>query len=195
MMKVIGLADGSKAWVCHYVEWAICPERYAKLQDWLRNSSTGKMLSNVTCDDGGPGNKPCGASLMRKDLEEKLAKRFPSWFIVNGDVRHSLMPFGFEHGDGWYNILWRLCVDLEPLVAELEKETSERFEVVQVKQKLGTLRFYVSHHTDPIDKRIAEAQEESSRTCEVCGQPGRQRETGGGVRARCDEHAHSPEGQ
>ena len=93
------------------------------------------------------------------------------------------------------DILWRLCVDLEPLVAELEKETSERFEVVQVKQKLGPLRFYVSHHTDPIDKRIAEAQEESSRTCEVCGQPGRQRKTGGGVRARCDERAHSPEGQ
>jgi len=56
MMKVIDLADGSKAWVCHYVEWAICPERYASLQDWLRNSSTGKMLSNVSCDVGGPGN-------------------------------------------------------------------------------------------------------------------------------------------
>ena len=132
---------------------------------------------------------------MRKGLEEKLAKRFPTWFIVNGDVRHTLMPFGFQCGDGWFDILWRLCVDLEPLVAELEKEAGERFEVVQVKQKLGTLRFYVSHHTDPIDKRITEAQKESSRTCEACGQPGKQRETGGGVRARCDEHAHSPEGQ
>ena len=56
MMKVIDLADGSKAWVCHYVEWAIYPQRYAEFQDWLRNSPTGKMLSNVSCDDGGPGN-------------------------------------------------------------------------------------------------------------------------------------------
>ena len=65
-------------------------------------------------------------------------------------------------------------------MAELEKETGERFEVVLVKEKLGTLRFYVSHHSDAIDERIAEAQKESSRTCEVCGQPGKQRKTGGG---------------
>ena len=130
---------------------------------------------------------------MRKELEAKLAKRFPTWFNVSGDVRHTLMPFGFRRGDGWFDILWRLCVDLEPLVTELEKETGERFEVVQVKEKLGTLRFYVSHHSDAIDERIVEAQKESSRTCEVCGQPGKQRETGGGVRAVCDTHAHSPE--
>ena len=68
---------------------------------------------------------------------------------MNGDVRHTLMPFGFQCGDGWFDILWRLCVDLEPLVAELEKETGDRFEVVQVKQKVGTLRFYVSHHAEP----------------------------------------------
>ena len=129
---------------------------------------------------------------MHKELEEKLVKRFPSWFNVNGDARHSLMPFGFQCGDGWYNILWRLCVDLEPMAAEIEKETGERFEAVQVKEKLGTLRFYVSHHTDAIDGRIVEAQEESSRTCEVCGKPGKQRKTGGGVRAVCDEHYDQP---
>jgi len=132
---------------------------------------------------------------MRKELEEKLARRWPSWFGLAGNPRLSSMARGFGHGDGWYSILWRLCVDLEPLVTELEKETGERFEVVRVKQKLGTLRFYVSHHTDPIDERVAEAQKESSRTCEVCGQPGKQRETGGGVRAVCEEHAHGPEEQ
>jgi hypothetical protein len=130
---------------------------------------------------------------MRKELEAKLAKRFPSWFNVSGDVRPTLMPFGFQCGDGWYNILWRLCVDMEPMVTELEKETGKRFEVVQVKETLGTLRFYVSHHSDAINERIVEAQEESSRTCEVCGQQGKQRETGGGVRAACDTHAHSSE--
>ena len=103
------------------------------------------------------------------------------------------MARGFEHGDGWYDILWRLCADLEPLVMELEKESGERFEVVQVKEKLGTLRFYVNHHTDAFDKLIEEGQEESSRTCEVCGQPGKERETGGGVRAVCDVRAQRPE--
>jgi hypothetical protein len=132
---------------------------------------------------------------MRKDLEQKLVKRFPSWFSANGGVRHTVMPFGFQCGDGWFNILWRLCVELEPLVTELEHETGERFEIVQVKEKLGTLRFYVSHHTDSINQSIAEAQKESSRTCELCGQPWKQRQTGGGVRSVCDKHGHSPEEQ
>jgi hypothetical protein len=32
---------------------------------------------------------------------------------------------------------------------------------------------FLSHHTEAINGRIAEAQLESSRTCEVCGKPGR----------------------
>ena len=56
MMKVIDLADGSEAWVCHYVEWALYPERYAEFQDWLRTSPAGMMLSDMCRDDGGPGN-------------------------------------------------------------------------------------------------------------------------------------------
>jgi len=84
-------------------------------------------------------------------------------------------------------------MDLEPLVMELEKETGERFDVVEVKAKLGTLRFYVSHHTDAIDNRIAETQLESSRTCEICGQPGRTRR-GGWIQTLCDEHAEHEQG-
>jgi len=105
----------------------------------------------------------------------------------------SPMARGFEHGDGWIDIVWWFCSDLEPLVAELERETGEQFKMVQVKAKPGTSRFYVSHHTDAINERIVEAQEESSRTCEVCGQPGKQREAGGWIRAMCHEHAQRPE--
>jgi hypothetical protein len=76
---------------------------------------------------------------MRKELEEKLARRWPSWFGLAGDPVSNPMARGFQHGDGWFSVLWRLCLDLEPLVAELEKETGERFEVLQVKQKLGTV--------------------------------------------------------
>jgi hypothetical protein len=30
------------------------------------------------------------------------------------------MAQGFECGDGWFEVVWRLCSDLEPLVRELE---------------------------------------------------------------------------
>jgi hypothetical protein len=70
--------------------------------------------------------------------------------------------------------------------------TGGRFQVVQAKEKLGTLRFYVSHHTDAIDERIEAAALEASRTCEVCGRPGRQHSKYGKV--ACEEHADPEQG-
>jgi hypothetical protein len=131
---------------------------------------------------------------VHKELEEKLARRWPGWFDLAGTLMTSAMARRLACGDGWFEVVWRLCVDLEPMVTELEKEAGQRFEAMQVKEKLGALRFYVSHHTDAIDERIVEAQKESSRTCAACGQPGRQREVRGWVRAVCDEHAEGSGG-
>jgi hypothetical protein len=114
---------------------------------------------------------------MQKELEQRLVERWPTWFNTEGDIRRTAMPRGFELGDGWFDILWRLCEDLEPLVAGHE------FEVLQVKEKFGGLRFYVrfdglrlSHADDAISRRIGAAMQESFHTCEVCGQPGKRRD-------------------
>lgn len=56
---------------------------------------------------------------MDKALEQRLVERWPTWFNTGGDVRHTLI---FTHGDSWFDIVWRLCEDLEPLVAEFEQE-------------------------------------------------------------------------
>jgi hypothetical protein len=126
---------------------------------------------------------------MREALEQKFVARWPTWFRTAGSPRLSPMARGFEHSAGWFNIFWKLCVDLEPPVTELEQETGVRSEVAQVKAKLGTIRFYVSHHTALIDDRFAEAQMESSRTCELCGQSGKQHATSGWIRAVREQHA------
>jgi hypothetical protein len=57
------------------------------------------------------------------------------------------MPDGFVHGVGWFEIVWRLCEDLEPLVVEAESATGQAFEVLQVKEKFGGLRFYANYTT------------------------------------------------
>ena len=115
---------------------------------------------------------------MRKELEQKLVERFPRWFNIRGDLRHTLMPFGFQCDDGWFELLWRLCEHLEALVQRFKRKTGERFEILQVKQKLGGLRFYTNHRPDAIRERIEAAQQESFRTSKVCGQQGRLREGG-----------------
>ena len=73
---------------------------------------------------------------MRKELEQKLVERWPQWFNIGGDVHHTLMSSGFVHDDGWFDILGRLCEDLEPLVAEFEKAGGGQFEILQVKEKV-----------------------------------------------------------
>jgi len=41
---------------------------------------------------------------------------------------------GFAHEDGWFDILWRFCEDLEPLVAAFEHESGFQFELLQAKE-------------------------------------------------------------
>jgi hypothetical protein len=49
------------------------------------------------------------------------------------------------------------------------------------------LRIHVNHLNDVIRHRIETAQQESFRTCETCGQPGRLRESGW-IKTSCDEY-------
>jgi hypothetical protein len=86
---------------------------------------------------------------MSPELEHRLIDRWPTWFDTDGDVQRTSMPFSFEVRDGWFHLIWSLCEDLEPLVAEYEKETSQTFEVLQVKEKFGAFRFYVNGEAQP----------------------------------------------
>jgi hypothetical protein len=59
--------------------------------------------------------------------------------------------------------------------------------VVQVKEKLGTLRFYINGGTDEHYNYIRFAEYLSAVTCEECGKPGKIRGHGWYYTA-CDEH-------
>jgi len=50
-MSLIDLPDGSKAWVCNPIRWAIYPEQYRELQEWSRNSPEGKLLRQIFGED------------------------------------------------------------------------------------------------------------------------------------------------
>jgi len=108
---------------------------------------------------------------MSPDKEKTIFHRWPQWFRNKADIRVSLMSWGFTCGDGWYEIIYQLCERIEPLVAALD-DGGAAFEVVQVKEKFGGLRFYVDNANDEIYEAIEAASELSVQTCEVCGAPG-----------------------
>jgi len=76
---------------------------------------------------------------------------------------------GVECGAGWRPILERLSDELEALISALPKRRQTMF-CSQAKQKLGSLRFYMSNaYTDDMQAAISRAEDECDMTCEVCG--------------------------
>lgn len=102
---------------------------------------------------------------MRRNPSILLTRRYPALYGSSNAER----GFAFEHDDGWFAILDALS---ETLMSKAEAESRPPQRVGQVKEKLGTLRFYFgSGEAD--DGAIAMAEEMSGRLCEVTGRPGR----------------------
>lgn len=117
---------------------------------------------------------------MKKELQQKFYDRWPDWFRGKDEgMRENLMCFGFEHGDGWFDLEWKLCEALEALGVGAE------YKLFQIKEKYGTLRWYDSDVSEAVHVLVHEAEKESAKTCEECGQPGTIR-SGGWYRTLCD---------
>lgn len=86
--------------------------------------------------------------------------------------------FGNEVGSGWHKIV-------QPLIDLCNKEGVI---ITQIKEKFGTLRFYVGAAPDHVYDAIDAAERLSAVTCEKCGEPGVLRE-GGWRLTLCDAHS------
>ena len=146
---------------------------------------------------------------MKQELDELLCEKYPKMMVNrNKPMQETCMCWGFDCGDGWYNILNQLMGNIQHHIDWKEKQrnwaidfnskaTQEEVKVVpesipqvtldQVKEKFGTLRFYYTGGDDVIDGMVRMAESMSSVTCETCGNPGQQR-GGGWIRTLCDYH-------
>lgn len=115
---------------------------------------------------------------MNKENSQYLVENFPNLYQDCGrSPRESNMAFGFECGDGWFELLKELS----------EKIESQDVVASQVKEKFGTLRFYLrGGATDEVWDLIDEAEKKSEKICEVCGKPGSLRGKSW-VQTLCDE--------
>ena len=74
-------------------------------------------------------------------------------------------PLGtVECGPGWHEIIARLHKHL--------LETDPDYQIFQIKEKFGGLRFYTDGLSEDGYKAVNEAEAESFMVCEECGEPG-----------------------
>lgn len=130
---------------------------------------------------------------MSPELEAKLRADHPSIFTAD-PIRDPDDPdvpaeptlcaiWGCECGDGWYDLIDVLCLNLEYAT----KNGAPQVVVRQVKEKFGALRFYADGQNDEQAAMIQVAASMSTRLCEVCGNRGKLIRNDW-IRTRCPEH-------
>lgn len=109
---------------------------------------------------------------MNDKLDKKLCKKYPKIFKDRrASMENTAMCWGFEHGDGWYNILDRLCCCIQSYIDANINHSTDIIQLVatQVKEKYGTLRFYYNGGSDEIAGMVQFAENLSRYICESCG--------------------------
>lgn len=99
----------------------------------------------------------------------------------------------FEFKDGWTDLVYQLGTDITEL-CELTK--CELPMIQQIKEKMGTLKFYYNCLNSPypeiVEKSIRalvrQAESKSANICETCGKWGELRVDGGYWFVSCDKH-------
>jgi len=77
----------------------------------------------------------------------------------------------------------------ESLIEEIYNILPADAYITQVKEKFGTLRFYVYGVSMKVSTKIQEVELRSGDVCEQCGEPGELRNFDGWYMTRCDKCA------
>jgi hypothetical protein len=115
---------------------------------------------------------------MNEELQKKLVEKYPKILKDHGgNPAETCMAWGMDCGDGWYDILDKCMEKLQYFCDKCStEERTLQVVAAQIKEKYGTLRFYI-HGFDDINEIewsiinmiIADAEGKSCYTCEACG--------------------------
>jgi hypothetical protein len=131
---------------------------------------------------------------MKQELDKLLCEKYPKMMVNrNKDMMETCMCWGFECGDGWFDLLDQLMGNIQHYTdwnnenfAKGYKQYKQVPQVTldQVKEKFGSLRFYYTGGDDHISGMVTMAESMSSVICESCGNPGKQTR-GGWIKTIC----------
>ena len=124
---------------------------------------------------------------MKKELQDKLFKKYPKIFRQKDlSMQETAMCWGIACGDGWYDLIDELCGEIQNRVDNVNRNRKHKLknrqpslvpvpveeficEAVQVKEKWGSLRFYVYGGDDFTEGAISLAESMSHKICAKCG--------------------------
>jgi hypothetical protein len=110
---------------------------------------------------------------MNEKNVQRLKAEFPLMF-------RNIDQYGIATRDGWFELIFNLTANVEAVCKRHGITNEGTPYVVQIKEKFGTLRYSLRWDSETPEKVTAAirelreiADQESSRTCERCGKPGR----------------------
>jgi hypothetical protein len=118
---------------------------------------------------------------MNEVLTKKLWNNYPEIL----DVGKEGYGIGFECSDGWYELIDSLCDEITQYCKRFNKELPK---ASQIKEKFGSLRFYVWSAPVEIHDIISKYELRSEYICEICGEAGKIRNIRGWYSCLCDKH-------
>ena len=119
--------------------------------------------------------------MTKEDLINKHPYIFQNYNKRSEDINSPFAWFGIECGVGWLDLIDELCTTLDELYPE-------QVIAAQVKEKFGTLRFYIDYKGKSwgdVHKLISEYENKSEFICERCGEEGKLR-SGSWLRCLCE---------
>ncbi len=121
---------------------------------------------------------------MNVENTKKLYEKYPKLFIQHSKtMQETCMCWGFECEDGWYWLLDNLCTQLQ---WNIDKNGEEQIEVIQCKEKFGSMRFYTNGASDRQQGAIELAEYMSGSICEKCGVTGATQNNSGYIQTLCN---------
>jgi len=113
--------------------------------------------------------------------------------LFTSEDRRAFAMFGFECGDGWYEILEQLLDHIDSYFKHKHKGVPEGFCIAQIKEKFGGLRVYCDGADDVVHELINFASTLSYRTCEFCGSNQNVQQSQGWIVTACQNCIESHE--
>lgn len=106
---------------------------------------------------------------MSPEKTELLKQKYP---VIFSELKY------FECGDGWFDLIDKLCFYLDQAAKNASYGSTDESKkdnqpiAIQVKEKFGGLRFYISGGNERMHGMISMAEGFSFSVCESCGSKG-----------------------